>query len=196
MKASEMTKEEKRQITNARQNAVRNAWKEEQARVENGQGTRNWSPVEQKELLETGHVTRYEGHHMKSVSLSPEQAGNPDNIQFLSESEHLDGAHRGSYHNTTNGYYDPQTGIMHEFSETGLEPAPVCALTEPYQPGQEGEISGEESEGGEDFDYTGGPSEEGPAQGASYMEGVEESGAEAGAGAGAEAGSSNSQGYE
>ena len=41
-------REEKRLLTNARQKAVRDAWKEEQDRVSRGNGTRDWSVEEQK----------------------------------------------------------------------------------------------------------------------------------------------------
>lgn len=127
-----MKKDEKRALTSARQSAVRNAWKNEQERVYNGKGTRDWTVDQQKELLETGSVDGYEGHHMKSVSLYPEFAGDPNNIQFLNEDEHLYGAHLGSYHNTTNGYYDPFTKTMVEFTEGDLRQIPEVQLTEQY----------------------------------------------------------------
>lgn len=123
-----LTNEEKKRLSNERQKAVRDAWKEEKERVKNGQGTRDWYPSQQKELLQRGAVSGYEGHHMKSVSLYPEYAGDPKNIQFLSEEEHLD-AHQGNYHNPTNGYYDPNTQTMNEFQEDDLEPVPVINLS-------------------------------------------------------------------
>lgn len=122
-----LSREEKRKLSYQRQNAVRRAWKEEQSRVSNGQGTRKWSLDEQKELLERGAVSGYEGHHMKSVSLYPEYAGDSRNIQFLSEQEHLYGAHNGSYHNLTNGYYDPERQVMNEFGDE-LEEIPMYEL--------------------------------------------------------------------
>lgn len=64
-----LTNEEKKRLSNERQKAVRDAWKEEKERVKNDQGTRDWSPSQQKELLQRGAVSGYEGHHMKSVSL-------------------------------------------------------------------------------------------------------------------------------
>lgn len=123
-----MSNEEKKRLTYERQNAVRNAWKEEKIRVEAGCGTRNWSKSEQEELIRRGSVSGYEGHHMKSVSLYPEYAGNPKNIQFLSEDEHLYGAHQGKYHYATNGYYDPETKEMLEFSGEELGAIPVVQL--------------------------------------------------------------------
>lgn len=130
--ASGLTNEEKKRLSNERQNAVRNAWKEEKERVKNGQGTRDWTPSQQRELLQRGAVSGYEGHHMKSVSLYPEYAGDPSNIQFLSEDEHLNGAHQGSYHNATNGYYDPETQTMNNFEGSELGQIPVNNLTECY----------------------------------------------------------------
>ena len=120
MQTHEMTNEEKKRLSYQRQNAVRLAWKNERNRVENGYGTRKWSAAEQEELISRGAVHGYEGHHMKSVSLFPEYAGEPRNIQFLSETEHLWGAHNGNYHTPTNGYYDPTTGVMYEFKGSEL----------------------------------------------------------------------------
>lgn len=145
----QLSNEEKRAINRDRQNAVRNAWKEEKNRVERGFGTREWTVSEQKELLESGTVSGYEGHHMKSVNLYPEYAGDPQNIQFLTSDEHLYGAHSGSYHNLTNGYYDPEAHEMHEFGE-GLEPVPIHQLPieehsetngNDYSEGQSNEVS-------------------------------------------------------
>ena len=141
--ASGLTNEEKKRLSNERQNAVRNAWKEEKERVKNGQGTRDWTPSQQRELLQRGAVSGYEGHHMKSVSLYPEYAGDPSNIQFLSEDEHLNGAHQGSYHNATNGYYDPETQTMNNFEESELGQIPVNDLTECYSDDQSSSIEDE-----------------------------------------------------
>lgn len=127
--SSNLTNEEKKKISSERQKAVRDAWKEEKARVANGKGTRNWSPAEQKELMDKGSVSGYDGHHMKSVSKYPDQAGNPKNIQFLTEDEHFQGAHQGSYHNATNGYYDPETKTMNEFNGDELIEIPENSLS-------------------------------------------------------------------
>lgn len=82
---------------------------------------REWTEVEKQELLTTGKVKGYEGQHMKSAEAYPDQAGDPNNIQFLKGrnmdvNEHLD-AHGGNYNNPTNGYYDPQTGKFIEFDD-------------------------------------------------------------------------------
>lgn len=130
--SSNLTNEEKKRLSNERQNAVRNAWKNEKVMVQHGQGTRDWSVSEQKELIERGSVSGYEGHHMKSVSQFPEYAGDPKNIQFLTDEEHFEGAHQGSYHNPTNGYYDPDTKTMNNFNGNELIEVPVSNLSERY----------------------------------------------------------------
>lgn len=90
-------------IKNARQSAVRKAWKQEKEMVESiGQGTRDWSKKEMKELLENGKVKGYQGHHINNVKDHPSMAGDPNNIEFLNKTEHLD-AHNGNYRNKTEG---------------------------------------------------------------------------------------------
>ena len=130
MQKDVLSNEEKKRLSNERQNAVRKAWKAERERVEKGYCTRNWSEEEKKELLERGAVSGYEGHHMKAVSLYPEEAGNPKNIQCLTEDEHLYGAHNGDYHNQTNGYYDPDTNKMINFSGSELVEVPERPIGE------------------------------------------------------------------
>lgn len=97
-----------------RRKAVAGAWKNERILVSNGEGTRDWSKKEQREILAKGRATGYQGHHMKSVDGHNSKAGDPNNIQFLTRKEHL-AAHNGDFHNNTNGYYDPATGEMHSF---------------------------------------------------------------------------------
>ena len=90
-----------------RSSAVKKAWKNEVALVEStGIGSRNWTTFEIEELLNTGKVKGYVGHHMKSVKGYPELAGDPLNIQFLTHQEHLL-AHRGNWRNITHGRYMP-----------------------------------------------------------------------------------------
>ena len=92
-----------------RKKAVDGAWKRERQLVSQGKGTRNWTKKEQKELIQTGRVKGYEGHHMKNVADHHSKAGDSSNIQFLTRKEHF-AAHRYDFHNKTNGYYDPLTG--------------------------------------------------------------------------------------
>lgn len=128
MSNSTLTPEQKKQLTAERQKAVRQAWKEEKQRVLEGKGTRQWTKAEKKELISRGSVSGYDGHHMKSVSKYPQFAGDSKNIQFLTEKEHLYGAHQGSYHNKTNGYYNPKTKEMYGFKGNQHPKAPLYDL--------------------------------------------------------------------
>ena len=118
-----------RQLRAERQAAVRNAWKAEAERVRNGMGTRNWSKDEQAQILSRGSVKGYEGHHMVSVSSNRALAGDPKNIQFLNRDEHINGAHKGSTQNPTNGYYNPQTKTMEPFANNEPTAQPVYNLS-------------------------------------------------------------------
>lgn len=144
--SSVLTNEEKKELARARQSAVRHAWEEEQARVKEGLGTRDWNSAQQKEILERGSVKGYDGHHMKSVREYPEYAGYSKNIQFLTEEEHFEGAHQGSYHNLTNGYYDPETKTMNEFEGEELREVPVNELSEKYTYDESNDISSARTE--------------------------------------------------
>lgn len=103
----------KNQLNYLRSKGVSEAWARERALVSKGRGTRNWSVAEQKELLRTGRVKGYQGHHMKSVSKHPDYAAAPKNIQFLDarkgNNEHLK-AHKGNYRNESDGRYNVRTG--------------------------------------------------------------------------------------
>lgn len=54
------------------------------------------------ELIETGKVKGYQGHHINNVKDHPSMAGEPNNIKFLDKNEHLD-VHKGNYRNKTEG---------------------------------------------------------------------------------------------
>lgn len=85
--------------------AVKQAWKEEQRLVrETGQGTRRWTDAQKKELLEEGKVKGFQGHHINDKANYPSMAGNPNNIEFLTEAEHK-AAHAatGGTRGTTSG---------------------------------------------------------------------------------------------
>jgi len=111
-----------KELKRLRQKAVKDAWKQEQEMVKKyGIGSRDWTPAEKQELINTGRVKGYEGQHMKSAKMYPKYAGDPNNIQFLKGrsmdiNEHLD-AHMGNYQNVTNWYYDPQTGTFIDFGD-------------------------------------------------------------------------------
>ena len=92
-------------VKSARSKAVRDAWKQEVDLVKaTGKGSYRWTEEQICELLSTGRVKGYQGHHMKCVSKYPLLAGDPNNIQFLSRAEHLQ-AHRGNWRNPTHGRF-------------------------------------------------------------------------------------------
>ena len=99
------------------------AWENERTLVEKGQCSRQWSLSEQKEILETGIVKGYQGHHMKSAAKHRSYAGDPENIQFLKgnryrgDNEEHSRVHKLHPEGETNGYYDVKTGIMHPFGD-------------------------------------------------------------------------------
>lgn len=84
-----------------------------------GKGSRNWTPEQREQLITKGKVydadgKAFIGQHMKSVSGFPDNQGDADNIQLLSQEEHLE-AHKGNWHNVTNWYYDPDTKTFYDF---------------------------------------------------------------------------------
>ena len=122
-----------------RNKAIRLAWEREQKLVAEGKGTRDWSEDQQKDILdpdkgkaydENGRA--YEGQHMKSAAEYPEYQGDPDNIQFLTRDEHLE-AHKGSWQNPTNWYYNPETKEFVDFGENKPIPCAAINLSEPVR---------------------------------------------------------------
>ena len=114
---AELTSTDKKKIKAEARKAIDNAWKEETERALKGLQTRDWADVEYEQLKKGKKISGYEGHHMKSTMAYPEQAGNPDNIQFLKQSrksgEVKDGDHYKAHGNNwepTNGYYDEKAG--------------------------------------------------------------------------------------
>lgn len=117
--------------------AIRLAWQREYGLVQEGKGTRDWTEEQQKDILnpekgkaydENGRA--FDGQHMKSVEKYPEYQSNPDNIQFLTRKEHLE-AHKGSWQNPTNGYYDPVTKQFLDFGEGTIIPCKIIPLSNP-----------------------------------------------------------------
>ena len=99
--------------------AIRKAWARERELVLAGKGSRNWTPEQREQLITKGKVydadgKAFIGQHMKSVSGFPDNQGDADNIQFLSQEEHLE-AHKGDWHTVTNWYYDPDTKTFYDF---------------------------------------------------------------------------------
>lgn len=118
-----------------RRKAVDLAWKREKELVLEGKGTRDWTEEQQRQIIEDGRATdesgrAFDGHHMKNVATYPEYQEDPNNIQFLSRSEHLD-AHGGCTHNSTNGFYDYKTGETIDFGDNPPIPCEIIELSNP-----------------------------------------------------------------
>lgn len=93
------------EIAAARQQGVARAWAAEKRLVAAGSGTRNWTRAERAELLQTGRVRGYVGHHRNTVNGNPiEMARDPRNISFLTRAEHVE------VHRAAGGYRVPITG--------------------------------------------------------------------------------------
>lgn len=120
-----------------RNKAVRKAWEREQQLVKEGCGTRDWTEEQQKDILDPAKGKAYddqgrafEGQHMKSAVEYPEYQANPENIQFLTKDEHLE-AHKGSWQNPTNWYYDPVMKEYIDFGDGNIIPCEVIQLSNP-----------------------------------------------------------------
>lgn len=115
--------------------AVTQAWENEHRLVSEGKGTRDWTPEQQRDILDKGKAygddgRAFEGHHMKSVEGYPDFQGDPGNIQFLSRPEHY-AAHNGSFQNPTNGYFNPFTGEAVDFGDNKYKPCEIITLSDP-----------------------------------------------------------------
>ena len=122
-----------------RNKAIRLAWEKEQQLVQEGKGTRDWTKEQQKDILDPNKGKAYdengrafEGQHMKSAAEYPEYQGDPDNIQFLTREEHLE-AHKGSWQNPTNWFYNPETKEFVDFGDNKPIPCEVFNLSDPVQ---------------------------------------------------------------
>lgn len=95
-----------------RKTGVNRAWAQERALVKTtGSGTVDWTPAQKTELLRTGDVEGYTGHHINNVASEPAWKGDPRNIRFLQNGEagtpndhvHSLRGHRGTFQNDTRG---------------------------------------------------------------------------------------------
>ncbi len=88
-----------------RSKAVDVAYRYEAADVKmGGNGTCDWSSSQKEELLSSGKVRGYEGHHINSVAEHPELQTNPDNVRFYNgRQEHLKKGHNGNFRNSSSG---------------------------------------------------------------------------------------------
>lgn len=121
-----------------RNKAIRLAWEKEQSLVREGKATRDWTKEQQADILNPDKGKAYDdqgrafvGQHMKSAAKYPEYQGDPNNIQFLTYDEHLE-AHKGSWQNPTNWYYDPITKEYTDFGENAPTPCNVIELSDPF----------------------------------------------------------------
>lgn len=115
--------------------AILAAWNKEQELVQEGKGTREWTPKQQQDILEKGKAydddgVAFQGQHMKSAEMYPEYQGDPGNIQFLTRAEHLE-AHNGNWKNPTNWYFNPVTKEKIDFGDGPFIPCEVINLPEP-----------------------------------------------------------------
>jgi hypothetical protein len=115
--------------------AISVAWTKEQQLIREGKGTYDWTAAQQQEILDRGKAygddgRAFEGHHMKSAERFPEHQGDPKNIQFLSRPEHF-AAHDGNFQNSTNGFYNPITGVTKHFGLDKFEPCEIIELSTP-----------------------------------------------------------------
>ena len=119
--------------------AIRQAWMREQQLVQEGKGTRDWTPEQQQDICNSGKAhdadgRAFEGHHMQNAVNHPEYQGEPENIQFLTHDEHF-AAHNFNWQNPTNGYYDYISGKTLDFGNRKYEPCSVLELSEPIHTG-------------------------------------------------------------
>ena len=99
------------------------------------QGTREWTPKQQQDILEKGKAydddgVAFQGQHMKSAEMYPEYQRDPGNIQFLTRAEHLE-AHNGNWRNPTNWYFNPVTKEKIDFGAGPFISCEVIQLPEP-----------------------------------------------------------------
>ena len=133
--------------------AIRQAWVREQQLVQEGKGTRDWTPEQQQDICNSGKAhdvdgRAFEGHHMQNAVSHPEYQGDPENIQFLTHDEHF-AAHNFNWQNPTNGYYDYTSGKTLDFGNQKYVPCNILELSEPIHVRAEGEqISCNESSEG------------------------------------------------
>ncbi|MDO5150474.1 MAG: calcium-binding protein, partial [Oscillospiraceae bacterium] len=136
---SKLPKSEKKRFMNLLlQDGKALFWEKEALLVEQGKGTRNWTPNQQKQIL-SGIVPRgddgfkFEAHHMLSKEDNPKYAADADNFEALTKiNEHLRGVHNGHTKIETHGYYDELTGNMIIFKGEGVPGGypPIVQLTE------------------------------------------------------------------
>ena len=147
----ELSKEEKTKfISDIRTQAVKDFWTHEQALIQEGKCTRDWTPEQIEAILniseKTGIISsngeaavdlngkKYYGHHMKNVANNAVYAGDWRNIEPLDYKEHYEGAHNKNTHSPTDAYYDPETQKNIPIDITKLEKGADVKTGEGYIP--------------------------------------------------------------
>ena len=93
------------EITKLRNEGVRKAWQKEVEAVKNGTSKYNWTRKEIKELLTTGKIKGYEGHHILTVNelkntVNQNLIADARDIVFIPAKKHL-WVHGGNFMNPT-----------------------------------------------------------------------------------------------
>lgn len=95
--------DERRLVRNYRNRGVARAWTDEIKLVqETGKGTRNWTKKELQYLKQGKKVPGYKGHHINNVDDFKDLSDNPNNVEFVTDVEHL-ARHKGNWRNGTTG---------------------------------------------------------------------------------------------
>lgn len=80
-----------RGVEASRRAGVRAAWNAEADLIRRtGEGSRNWSDAQIDDILTTGRVRGYEGHHIFNVTKYPHLAADPRNVRFGTRREHFE----------------------------------------------------------------------------------------------------------
>lgn len=96
-------RQDKAGLERERRNGVARAWADERRLVmAEGEGTRRWTSAQIEELISTGRISGFIGHHINSVNANPEIAGLGDNVKFVTLDEHR-ANHQGNWRNATSG---------------------------------------------------------------------------------------------
>ena len=110
-------------IKRTRVEAIKKAWIQERRMViRTGEGTRKWTEVQKQELIKYGKVHDFEGDHINSVTGNAGLSGDPDNIQFLTNSEHK------KLHRENGGTQVPKYGELKDRSKYGYKGDDVAEL--------------------------------------------------------------------
>ena len=114
------------QIKSKRSKAVRDAWKKEVEAVKNGTSKYKWTKAQKEELLNTGKIEGYDGHHIRTVkeligTAQEKLIESADDIVFLSEKDHLY-VHAGNTQNPTdlNRLVELVPWIVERFETLGI----------------------------------------------------------------------------